>query len=157
MRRTTPWCLVLEGRLQRLDDLLGARLAGRLDDAVQLHQRRMLLALAQLLGGIAPVAQYHDQEGQVNEAEQLEEDAPAAAALLFGERLQRQLLDDTLRSQTGSFSGVSDMRCVLYFRYIPPSCSTTSSGSSRAPRHGPAMHSPVSGRYGRAMRRAYQV
>ena len=85
--------LVLEGVGQRRGDVVGAVVAARLDDPLQLDQGGVSIRGRRLLAENRQVEQHDDRERNVGEGEELEKDTPAARGLLLGQRGERQFLD----------------------------------------------------------------
>src|SRR4030095_10444738 len=90
-----------------------------------------------------------DQEHE-DEPKKLEQRVPLPRAALLLEGLERDLLED--RALPGG-SGIRirhlpfvlSVDCAQFTRNTPPFSSRTCSGSSEAPRHGPATQKPVPG------------
>src|SRR5258706_6787422 len=146
---------VLEGAVQSLDDLLRGGLRIGSDDALHLDQRGVAAHAgthAVAIGASDPAEPGGEDEEYDQEPEELEQCAPLARPALFIEGLERDSLEhgalpaggDRIRhfasAELVAFGGALSSR-----RRTSPFLSRTCSGSSEAPRHGPATQNPVLG------------
>jgi hypothetical protein len=80
---------VLESGLQGAGHILGVGVTLGLDHAAEVNQCRIFRAIGNVLA-FAQIERHHQKQSKVAEAQQLEENPPAAPALLLGQRFQRQ-------------------------------------------------------------------